>query len=97
MKNIDKLRTVLSQLSDGELSAVSNSFTNNSDLDSIKNQLVSKSNLGYFDFSKRDLSNSLINEFTNRLLSKNIDLGKRNKIVTFLKNLSKFRFSYKKS
>lgn len=96
MKNINKLRTVLSQLSDGELSAVSNSFTNNLDSTFIKNQLVSKSDLGEFDFSRKELSDSIINELSRRLLSKNIDLGKRNKIVTFLKNLAKFKFSYRK-
>ena len=89
------LRNILSNLSDGELSAISNSYTNNLDTNFIKEQLLSKSELTELNFTRKDLSDSLINELTNRLLSKNIDLGKRNKIVTFLKNLSKFRFSYK--
>lgn len=89
------LRNILSNLSDGELSAISNSYTNNLDTNFIKEQLLSKSELTELNFTRKDLSDSLINELTNRLLSKNIDLGKRNKIVTFLKNLSKFRFSYR--
>lgn len=89
------LRNILSNLSDGELSAISNSYTNNLDINFIKEQLLSKSELTELNFTRKDLSDSLINELTNRLLSKNIDLGKRNKIVTFLKNLSKFRFSYR--
>jgi hypothetical protein len=96
MKNIENLRNVLSSLSDGELSAISNSFTNNLDNNFIKDQLLSKSNFTNLEFNRKELSDSLINELTGRLLSKNIVLGKRNKVVTFLKNLSKFRFSYKK-
>lgn len=89
------LRNILSNLSDGELSAISNSYTNNLDTNFIKEQLLSKSELTELNFTRKDLSDSLINELTNRLLSKNIDLGKRNKVVAFLKNLSKFRFSYR--
>lgn len=96
MKNIENLKNVLSTLSDGELSAISNSFTNNLDNNFIKDQLLSKSNFTNLEFTRKELSDSLINELTGRLLSKNIVLGKRNKVVTFLKNLSKFRFSYKK-
>jgi hypothetical protein len=96
MKNIENLRNVLSSLSDGELSAISNSFTNNLDNNFIKDQLLSKSNFTNLEFNRKELSDSLINELTGRLLSKNIVLGKRNKVVTFLKNLSKFRFSYKR-
>ena len=96
MKNIENLRSVLSSLSDGELSAISNSFTSNIDNNFIKDQLLSKSNFTKLEFNRKELSDSLINELTGRLLSKNIVLGKRNKVVTFLKNLSKFRFSYKK-
>jgi hypothetical protein len=88
------LRNILSTLSDGELSAVSNSFTN-LDTNFIKEQLLSKSDLDNLEFTRKELSDSLINELSIRLLSKNIDLGKRNKVVTFLKRLSKFRFSYK--
>jgi hypothetical protein len=90
------LRNILSTLSDGELSSVSNSFTSNLDANFIKDQLLSKSNFDNLEFTRKELSDSLINELSSRLLSKNIDLGKRNKVVTFLKNLSKFRFSYKK-
>jgi len=90
------LRNILSTLSDGELSSVSNSFTNNLDTNFIKEQLLSKSDLDKLDFTRKELSDSLINELSSRLLSKNIDLGRRNKVVTFLKNLSKFRFTYKK-
>lgn len=90
------LRSILNNLSDGELSAICNSFTNNLDTKFIKEQLISKSGFDSLEFTRKELSDSLINELTNRLLSKNIDLGKRNKVVTFLKNLSKFRFSYKR-
>lgn len=96
MKNIENLRSVISSLSDSELSAISNSFTNNLDNNFIKDQLLSKSNFTNLEFTRKELSDSLVNELTGRLLSKNIVLGKRNKVVTFLKNLSKFRFSYKK-
>jgi hypothetical protein len=90
------IRNIISTLSDGELSAISNSFTNNINNDSIKEQLLSKSNLNKLDFTRKELSDSLINELTNRLLSRNIELGKKNRVVTFLKRLFKFRFSYKK-
>jgi hypothetical protein len=96
MKNIENLRNTLSSLSDGELSAISNSFTSNLDNNFIREQLLSKSDFSNLEFSRKELSDSLISELTGRLLSKNIDLGKRNKVVTFLKKLSKFRFSYKK-
>lgn len=96
MKNIENLRSVISSLSDSELSVISNSFTNNLDNNFIKDQLLSKSNFTNLEFTRKELSDSLVNELTGRLLSKNIVLGKRNKVVTFLKNLSKFRFSYKK-
>jgi hypothetical protein len=89
------LRNILSTLSDGELSSISKSFSNNLDTNFIKEQLLSKSDLKELDFTRRQLSDSLINELSSRLLSKNIDLGKKNKVVTFLKRLSKFRFSYK--
>lgn len=90
------LRNIISELSDGELSTIANSFTSNMDNRYIKEQLLAKSDLVNLDFTRKELSDSLINELTNRLLSRNIDLGKRNRVVTFLKNLSKFRFSYKK-
>jgi hypothetical protein len=95
MNDVSKLRITISTLSDGELSSICNSVTSNMDIKIIRDQLISKSNVSEFEFNKKDLSNSLINELTNRLLSKNIDLGKKNKVVTFLKRLSKFRFSYK--
>jgi len=95
MDNISKLKLTLSTLSDGELSSICKSFTSNLDANLIKEQLISKSDFLEFEFNRKDLSNSLINELTNRMLSKNIDLGKKNKVVTFLKRLSKFRFSYK--
>jgi hypothetical protein len=97
MDNLSKLKLTLSTLSDGEISSISKSFTSNIDIKSIREQLIGKSNFSDFDFDKKDLSNSLINELTIRLLSKNIDLGRKNKIVNFLKRLFKFRFSYKTS
>jgi hypothetical protein len=96
MDNISKLRLTLSTLSDGELSSISKSLTSNLDLNLIKNQLVSKSDFLEFEFNKKDLSNSLINELTNRLLSKNIYLGERNKVINFLKKLFRFRKLYRK-
>jgi hypothetical protein len=95
MKNIENLRNVLSSLSDGELSAISNSFTSNIDKNFIKEQILSKSDISNIEFTRKELSNSLINELSCRLLSTNIDLGERNKVVTFLKRLARFRFSYK--
>jgi len=98
MNNLENIRVILSNLSDGELSAVVESFTNNLDSNIIKGQLLAKSNVDNVNklrFTRKEMSDMLINELTNRLLLKNIDLGKRNKVVTFLKNLSKFRFSYK--
>lgn len=92
----EDLRTILSNLSDGELSAIANSLTDkNLDNKSIEKQLLAKSDFTSLKFTRKELSDSIINELTNRLLDKNIDLGKRNKVVTFLKNLTKFRFSYK--
>jgi hypothetical protein len=94
--NISKLKLTLSTLSDGELSSICKSFTSNLDVNLIKDQLISKSDFFEFEFNKKDLSNSLINELTNRLLSKNIDLGKKNKVVTFLKKLFRFKKLYRK-
>jgi len=59
-------------------------------------QLNSKSNVGDFDFSHKEISDGIIDELTERLLTRNIDLGKRNIKVSFLKRLFKFRFLTKK-
>lgn len=95
MDNISKLKLTLSSLSDGELSSICKSFTSNMDIKIIHNQLISKSNVSDFEFTKNELSNSLIDELSVRLLYRNIELGKRNRVVNFLKRLSKFRFSYR--
>jgi hypothetical protein len=91
-----KLQDVLKSLSDGELCAISKSFMRNSNMEHLKMQLNSKSNVGDFDFSHKEISDGIIDELTERLLTRNIDLGKRNIKVSFLKRLFKFRFLTKK-
>jgi hypothetical protein len=87
-----KLREVLKSLSDGEVQSISESFVNDSGLDNLRKQINSKSNIGEVNFSRRDISDAIINELCNRLLNCNIELGKRNSKVSFLKRLFKFRF-----
>jgi hypothetical protein len=95
MNDNQKIDIILSTLSDAELSAVAKSLTKNVSNEEIKNQLLYKSNFDDFNFSRKNFSNSLINEFSHRLLDKNIQIGKKNKIVLLLKRLFSFRRSLK--
>jgi hypothetical protein len=87
-----KLQNVLKSLSDGELCVISKSLNRGTSIEPLKMQLNSKSNVGDLNFSHKDLSIGVINELVERLLNRNIDLGKRNVKVSFLKRLFKFRF-----
>ena len=76
-----ELGLVLESLSDSELNIISGEVSNNTRLESIRNQLENKGNKedGELTFTRLQLTNGVVNELSRRLLVRDSDISNQYK------------------